>query len=89
MEAEYGGRALVTFNQALWLWTLHGRVHLEWPAAVLPPPLPRRRDTAADFETAQLRALRALFGRQAARLALHGVRQLWLSNAAFHRRVRS
>ena len=69
MEAEYGGRALVTFNQALWLWTLHGRVHLEWPAAVLPPPLPRRRDTAADFETAQLRALRALFGRQAARLA--------------------
>ena len=31
MELEYGGRAAVTFNQALLMWTIHGRVHLEWP----------------------------------------------------------
>ena len=39
MESEYGGSAVVTFNQALLMWTIHGRVHVEWPAAVLPPPL--------------------------------------------------
>ena len=38
MEFEYGGRAVVTFNQALLMWTIHGRVHVEWPAAVLAPP---------------------------------------------------
>ena len=39
MESEYGGCAVVTFNQALLMWTIHGRVHVGWPAAVLPPPL--------------------------------------------------
>ena len=65
MEAEYGGRACITFGQALYLWTLHGRSHVEWPAAVLPPG---GRATVR-FDQLQFRALRALLGDHAHRPA--------------------
>ena len=29
MEEGYGGRAAMTFMQELWVWTLHGRSHIE------------------------------------------------------------
>jgi hypothetical protein len=70
MELEYGGRTAVTFNQALLMWTIHGRVHLEWPAAVLPPPLLRPNgqpgwDATMAYEQKQHRALAAILGRSA------------------------
>ena len=69
MEAEYGGRALVTFGQAMQLWTLHGRVHLEWPAAVLPPPRAAWDDRISAYDDLQFRALRAHLGPYAHRPA--------------------
>ena len=69
MEFEYGGRAVVTFNQALLMWTIHGRVHVEWPAAVLAPPriVDGRPgfDATVAYEHLQERALVAVLGRSA------------------------
>ena len=72
MESEYGGRAVVTFNQALLMWTIHGRVHVEWPAAVLPPPRIGSDgralfDVTLSYEYLQERALVAILGRSAVR----------------------
>ena len=72
MVAQYSGRTVVTFRQALQLWTLHGRVHLEWPAAVLPPDDPG----ILAYDDVQARALAALLG-PAAVNGHAGVLELW------------
>ena len=76
MEAEYGGRALVTVGQSMLMWTLHGRAQLEWPAAVLP----QGDLTVTRYDGLQFRALRALLGGHAHRPAyriLLAVLGLW------------
>lgn len=65
LEAEYGGRALVTLGHGILLWNLHGRVNLEWPAAVLPPSPQDVEDATKSYDALQHRALRALMGRSA------------------------
>jgi hypothetical protein len=60
VENTAAAREGLTLSQAMWAWTIYGRHHAEWPAAIWPQLSP---GCEAAFEYYQVRALLGLLGR--------------------------